>query len=325
MSGIMHGFLVCSLGGVAVAFGSGAALAQNFPTKPIRIIVPYAPGGTSDILSRLTGVEITKAWGQQVIVENRPGANGNLGAELVAKAVPDGYTLLLCDVGALSISPSLYKLTFDPAKDFAPVTMIAYSPHLLVVHPSLPVKTTKELIALAKARPGQLNFAASGIGGAPHLAGVEFEQRAGTKWAYIPYKGGAHAIQELAGGQADFMLNGMLATYPHVNSGKLRLIAVSSKARYPSIPDVPTIGETLAGFESGSWQGVLAPAGTPRDLVMKLSAEFIRVVSTPEMKEKLGAQGAIVATMTPEQFQQFIVAEKARWAKVVSQAGLKLE
>ena len=203
--------------------------------------------------------------------------------------------------------------------------MIAYSPHLLVVHPSLPVKSAKELIALAKARPGQLNFAASGIGGAPHLAGVAFEQRAGTQWAYIPYKGGAHAIQELAGGQADFMLNGMLATYPHVNSGKLKLLAVSSKARYPSIPDVPTIGETLSGFESGSWQGVLAPGGTPRELVLKLNAEFIRIVSTPEMKEKLGAQGAIVATMTPEQFQQFLVAEKARWAKVVAQAGLKLE
>ena len=257
-------FVAASLAGLAPA-----AQAQTYPSKPIRIIVPYPAGGTSDILARSIGQKLTESLGQPVVVENKPGANGNVGAEFVARAAPDGYTMLLADIGALAISPSVYpKLPFDPAKDFAPVTMVAYSPHILVVHPSVPAASVKELVALAKSKPGKLNLAISGVGGAPHLAGVDFALRTGIDWTYIPYKGGAQAIADVAGGQADVTLNGMLATYPLVQGGKLKLLAVSSAKRMSAIPEVPTIAESgIPGFETGSWQGVVAPAGTPREVV----------------------------------------------------------
>src|SRR5215204_4592594 len=273
------------------------AHAQPYPNKPIRIIVPYPPGGTSDILARAIGQKLTDALGQPILVENKPGANGNLGADLVAKSPPDGYTLLLADIGAIAISPSLYKLPFDPVTDFAPVTMVAYSPHILVVHPSVPVSNTKELITLAKSKPGKLNFAASSVGSAPHLAGIEFASRAGVDWAYIPYKGGAQAITDMAGGQADVMFNGMLATYPHVKSGKLKILAVSSAKRMSAIRDVPTVAESagLTGFQTGSWQGILAPLNTPKDVIARLSTEIAKILNTPEMTERLAVQGAEVS------------------------------
>ena len=312
--------LLCALPGLPL-------FAQTYPAKPIRVVVPYPPGGTSDILARLIGVKMTESWGQQVIVENRAGANGNIGAEFVARAAPDGYTALLADIGALAISPSVYpKLPFDPAKDFAPVTMVAYSPHILCVHPSVPVRTVKDLIALAKARPGKLNYGASSLGSAPHLAGIEFALRTGVKWEYIPYKGGAQAIAETVAGQSDVLFNGMLATYPHVKSGRLRILAVSSPKRMAAIPEVPTVAESgLPGFETGSWQGVLAPPGTSKEVVGRLNGEIIRIVGAPDMKEKLASQGADVLTMTPDQFGDFIRKEKARWAKVVKDSGAKFE
>jgi tripartite-type tricarboxylate transporter receptor subunit TctC len=311
----------------AIASGATVLHAQSYPAKPIRIVVPYPPGGTSDILARLIGAKMTESWGQQVIVESRPGANGNIGAELVARSAPDGYVTMLGDIGTLAISPAIYpKLTFDPAKDFAPVTMVAYSPHILCVHPSVPVKTVKELVALAKSRPGKLNYAAASLGGAPHLAGIEFALRTGVSWEYIPYKGGAQAVAETVAGQSEVLFNGMLATYPHVKSGRLRLLAVSSGKRMSSIPDVPTVAESgLPGFETGSWQGVLAPPGTSRDIVAKLNGEIIRIVNAADMKEKLANQGAEVLTMTPEQFGDFIRKEKARWAKVVKDSGAKFD
>jgi tripartite-type tricarboxylate transporter receptor subunit TctC len=303
----------------------GTASAQNYPVKTVRIIVPYPAGGTSDILARLLSAKLNDVFGQTLIVDNRPGANGNIGAELVAKSAPDGYTLLLADLGALTISPSIYKLPFDVVKDFAPVTMVTYSPHLLAVHPSVPVKTVKELVALAKSKPGLLNFAVSGIGGAPHLAGVAFEAQTGVKWTYIPYKGGSDAIIGLASGQADAIFNGMLATYPHVKSGKLKLIAVSSSKRVASIPDVPTVAEAgLKDFETGSWQGVVAAAGTPKDIVGRLNSEISRILGTPDMKENLAKQGAEVYTMTPEQLGNWLKTEIDKWAKVVKAANLKL-
>jgi tripartite-type tricarboxylate transporter receptor subunit TctC len=319
--------LVLAIAGVAVAeLVTSHALAQNYPSKAVRIIVPYPPGGTSDILSRLLSPKLNEAFGQPIVVDNRPGANGNIGADLVAKSAPDGYTMLLADLGALTISPSVYKLPFDVVKDLAPVTMVAYSPHLLAVHPSVPVKTVKELIALAKAKPGQLNFAVSSIGGAPHLAGVAFEAQTGIKWTYIPYKGGSDAIIGLASGQADAIFNGMLATYPHVKSGKLKLIAVSSAKRVAAIPEVPTVAEAgLKDFETGSWQGVVAAAGTPKEVVGRLNAEIIKAFSTAEMKDNLTRQGAEVYTMTPEQLGNWLRAEIAKWAKVVKTANLKLE
>ncbi len=315
------------------AAGAGCALlaavhapAQTFPSKAVRIIVPYPPGGTSDILSRLLSPKLNEVFGQPVVVDNRPGANGNIGADLVAKSPPDGHTLLLADLGALTISPSIYKLPFDPVRDFAPVTMVTYSPHLLAVHPTVPVKTVKELIALAKSKPGLLNFAVSGIGGAPHLAGIAFEAQTGVKWTYIPFKGGSDAIIGLASGQADAIFNGMLATYPHVKSGKLKLLAVSSAKRVASIPEVPTVAEAgLKGFETGSWQGVVAPAGTPKEAVARLNAEITRILNTPEMKENLARQGAEVYTMTSEQLGNWLKSEIEKWAKVVKAANLKLE
>lgn len=304
-----------------------AANAQTYPNKPVTIIVPYPPGGTSDILARSLGQKLGDALGQPVLVQNKPGANGNLGADFVSKSAPDGYTLLLADIGALAISPSLYKLAFDPVTDFSPVTMVAYSPHILVVHPSVPVSNAKELITLAKSKPGKMNFAASSIGSAPHLAGIDFASRAGVDWAYIPYKGGAQAITDMAGGQADVMFNGMLATYPHVKSGKLKILAVSSSKRMSAIPDVPTVAESagLDGFNTGSWQGVLAPPNTPREVVARLSSEIVKILNTADMKERLAVQGAEVLTNTPEQFSTFIRDEKSRWGQVVKAANLKLE
>ncbi len=311
---------------VALAVSASCALAQAFPSKPVRIIVPYGAGGTSDILARGVAPRLQEALGQPVLVENKPGANGNVGADFVAKSTPDGTTVLLADIGALAISPSVYpKLPFDVAKDFAPVVMISYSPHVVAVHPSVPVANLKELIAYAKANPDKLNFAISGVGGAPHLAGIEFASRTGVKWTYIPYKGGAPAVADTIGGQANVVFNGMLATWPAVTGGKLKALAVTSAQRVASAPDTPTVAETLPGFETGSFQGVVAPAGTPREIVARLNAEFAKAVNMPDSKERLAKQGTEVRTGTPEQFGEFIRGEMARWAKVVKDSGAKFE
>lgn len=302
------------------------ACAQAWPAKPVRVIVPFPAGGSSDVLARALGQKLHEAWGQPVIVENRAGANGNVGAGLVARSAPDGYTLLLMDVGALTISPNVYPdLTFDPARDFAPVAMISYSPHVFAVHPSIPAKTLKELIALAKAKPGRLNFATAGAGSAPHLAGIEFALRTGVEWTYIHYKGGGQSITDAVAGHADVLVNGMLPVYPHVRSGRLRALAVSSVKRAAAAPDIPTVAETLPGFETGSWQGVLAPAGTPAEIVSKLNAELRRVLAMPAIKTQLAEQGTEVRADTPAALGNFIRTETARWAKVVKQSGVKIE
>ncbi len=303
------------------------AQAQQFPSKPIRVVVPYAAGGTSDILARQIGPKLTEAWGQPVIVENKPGANGNVGAEFVSKSAPDGYTLLLTDLGGLVISASVYpKLPFNPSKDFSPVVMVSYSPHVLAVHPSVQVKDVKELVAMAKAHPGKLNFAISGIGGAPQLAGIEFAQRTGVDWTYIPYKGGSDAVTGVVGGQAHVLFNGMLATWPSVTGGKLRAIGISSAKRVPAAPDTPTVAEQgLPGFETGSFQGVVGAPGTPREIVMKLNAELTKVLNAADMKERFAKQGTEVRTGTPEDLGKWMTAEQARWAKVVKESGTKFD
>jgi tripartite-type tricarboxylate transporter receptor subunit TctC len=304
-----------------------AAHAQPYPSKPIRIIVPYAPGGTSDILARQIGPKLTEAWGQPVIVENKPGANGNVGADFVAKSTPDGYTLLLTDVGGLVISASVYpKLPFNPAKDFSPVVMVSYSPHVLAVHPSVKASNVKELIALAKANPGKLNFAISGIGGAPQLAGIDFAQRTGVDWTYIPYKGGSDAVAAVAAGQAEVLFNGMLATWPTVQGGRLKALAISSARRMPSAPDTPTVAEQgLPGFETGSFQGVVGPNGVPRETVAKLNGELVKVLNTQEMKERFAKQGTEVRAGTPESLGQWLGTEQAKWARVVKESGAKFD
>jgi len=311
----------------AIAFAAScAALAQSYPSRPIRLIVPYAAGGTSDILARQIGPKLTEAWGQPVVVENRTGANGNVGADFVAKSAPDGYTLLITDLGGLVISASVYKLAFDPSKDFTPVVMVSYSPHVLAVHPSMPVKSVKELVDYARQNPGKLNFAVSGIGGAPHLAGIEFAQRMGVKWTYIPYKGGSDAVAAVAAGQAEVLFNGMLATWPTVQGGRLRALAISAAQRVPTAPETPTVAEQgLPGFETGSFQGIVGPNGIHRDIVSKLNSELIKVLSVEEMKQRFAKQGTAVRTGTPESLGQWLKTEQARWAKVVKESGEKFE
>ena len=311
----------------AALLSAAAAQAQTYPNRPIRIIVPYAAGGTSDILARAIGPKLTDAWGQPVIVENRPGANGNVGADFVAKSAPDGYTLLLTDLGGLVISASVYpSLPFNPAKDFSPVVMVSYSPHVLAVHPSVQVKDVKELIAMAKAHPGKLNFAISGIGGAPQLAGIEFAQRTGVNWTYIPYKGGSDAVTAVVGGQAHVLFNGMLATWPSVTGGRLKALAISSAQRVPSAKDTPTVAEQgLLGFETGSFQGIVGALGTPRDTVTKLNAELTKALNTADMKERFAKLGTDVRTGTPESLGTWMQVEQAKWAKVVKESGTKFD
>jgi len=318
---------VKSLLALAASLFLSLAHAQSYPAKAIRIIVPYAPGGTSDILARQIGPKLTETWGQPVIVENKPGANGNVGADFVAKSAPDGYTLLLTDLGGLVISASVYpKLPFNPAKDFAPVVMVSYSPHVLAVHPSVKANNVNELVAFAKANPGKLNFAISGIGGAPQLAGIEFAQRTGVNWTYIPYKGGSDAVAAVSAGQADVLFNGMLATWPSVQGGRLKAIAISSAKRMPSAPDTPTVAEQgLPGFETGSFQGVVGPNGMPRETVQKLNSQLIKTLSSDEMKERFAKQGTEVRTGTAESLGQWLSSEQAKWARVVKESGAKFD
>ncbi|GAA6119600.1 tripartite tricarboxylate transporter substrate binding protein [Acidovorax sp. FG27] len=315
------------LGVAALLSATTTALAQPaaWPAKPIRLIVPYPPGGSSDIIARSISQPLSELLKQPVIVENKPGANGNLGADFVAKAPADGYSVLLCDVGALAISPSVYtKLQFNPSTDLRGVTMLAYSPHLLVVHPSVKANNLKELIALSKTE--DLNFAVTATGSAPHLAGVALERASGAKWQYVPYKGGVTAIQDTVAGQTQILMNGMLATLPHVQSGKLKVLGVSKATRMPLIGDVPTIAEQgVTGFDSGTWQGILVPKGTPDAVVQQLNKALITVIRSADIRSRLAGQGAEVVTMTPAEQDQFFAKERARWAAVVQAANIRLD
>ena len=319
----MKAGLRCWLAIVPLALCAGA-WAQNFPVKPIRIVVPFPPGGTSDILSRLIGPKLTEKWGQQVIVECRPGAAGAIGHEIVAKSPPDGYTLVLSDVGPLVIVPVLYPKTPYGLQEFSPVTVISYSPHLLCVHPNVPVSTVPQLIALAKKRPGALNYASSPAG-APYLAGLSFAHRNGIKWEYITGRGGAQSIMDVMTGQADVLFNGMLATLPPVKSGKLKLIAVSSAKRHPTLPETPAIAEFMPGFLTGSWQAILAPARTPPEVVARLNAEIARVLFTPEMKDRLQAQGADPIGTPAAESTKFLRDELERFTRLVKETGYKAQ
>jgi tripartite-type tricarboxylate transporter receptor subunit TctC len=302
-----------------------SAGAQAWPNKTIRIVVPYPPGGSSDIIARAISQPLSEALKQTVVVDNKPGANGNTGSDSVARSPADGYTLLLCDVGALAISPSVYtKLPFNPSKDLQGVAMLAYSPHLLVVHPSVPASNLKELVALSQT--SKIDFAVTAMGSAPHLAGVAVEKATQAKWAYIPYKGGSQAVGDTVAGQTHVVMNGMLATLPFVQSGKLKVLGVSKRSRVPLLPDVPTIAEQgIKGFESGTWQGVLAPAGTPPAVLARLSAELTRIIQSPEVSARLASQGAEVSTLNTAEFATFFERERAKWAKVVADGGVTLD
>ena len=303
------------------------AMAQSWPVKPIRMLIPYPAGGTSDILARMIGPKLTAAWGPQILVDNRVGANGNIAIDITARAPADGYTMVLTDLGNLAISPSMYsKLPFDIQRDLAPLAMVSYSAHLLTVHPSVPVKTVKELVNLAKASPGKLNMPV-GLGSAVHLAGLSLEQRTGAKWVYVPTKGGQASILTVATGEGDLLFMGMLQTMPHVRSGRLKLIAISSEKRDPTLPNIPTVAETpgLEGFVTGSYQGIMGPAKVPPAVIGKFNAEVNRIISAAETKEKLAAYGTVPLPMAPQDLGKWLAAERERWAKVVKTSGFKIE
>ncbi|MBM3644321.1 MAG: tripartite tricarboxylate transporter substrate binding protein [Alphaproteobacteria bacterium] len=317
--------LIAGVAGATLA--ASAARSQSWPTKPLRIVIPFAAGGTSDILARLFQPRLQEALGQPVVVENRPGANGNIAVDMIAKSTPDGTSFVLTDLGNLAIAPSVTKVPFDLAKDFAAVTVLAYSPHILAVAPTLAVSTVPELIAHARANKGKLNYVTAGLGSAPHLAGARFAHALGLDWAYIPTKGGAEAIQQVAGSHGDLLFNGMIATLPHVKSGKLKGLAVSSPRRHEAAPELPTVSEAsgLANFVTGTWQGVLAAAGTPAPITARLQAEFARIAALPDVAQRLKELGAEPILRKPAESDAWLQAEAASWARVVKDTGIKLE
>jgi tripartite-type tricarboxylate transporter receptor subunit TctC len=315
-------FFIAAL--VAVA---ACASAQNYPNKPIRLVVPFPAAGTTDILAREVGQRLTVVLGQPVVIDNRPGAAGNIGSDIVAKSAADGYTLLMCTVSSHAINPGLYsKLPYDHIKDFAPVALVARVPNVLEVTPSLPVNTVADLIKLAKEKPGQINFASSGSGTSIHLSGELFKTMAGVDMVHVPYKGSAPALVDLVGGQVQVMFDNLPSSLQQIKAGKLRAVAVTSAQRAPALPDVPTIAESgLPGFEATSWFGVLAPAGTPPEIVKRLNVEIDKWLQTPEAKEKLLAQGAAAAGGSPEDFAAYIRSETDKWAKVIKASGAKVD
>lgn len=308
-----------------VVFVGFAAAQQAYPNKPIRMIVPYPPGGSSDPLARLVGQKLTESWGQQVIIDNRGGGNTVIGTEAVARSVPDGYTILF--VGSPHVvNPNLFPTPYDAIKDFAPVATVTRNETILVVHPSVPVGHLQELIAFAKSRPGQLNYATSSIGGSTHLAAAIFESRVGVRMQHVPYKGGGPALADLVGGQVQLMFATPPPSIPHVKSGRLKAIAVSGESRFRALPQVPTFTEGgLPGMDMKSWWGVLAPAGTPKAIIDKLSAEIARILDMPEISEKIVNMGANALTSTPEQFAALMKVDFERFAKIIKTANIRLE
>lgn len=306
---------------------AGGAWAQAYPTKSIRLVVPFPAAGTTDILAREVAQRLSVSFGQSVIVDNRPGAAGNIGSDIVAKSAPDGYTLLMGTVGTHAINPSLYtKMPYNHVKDFVPIVLVAGVPNVLEVTPSLPVNSVADLIKLAKEKPGQLNFASSGSGTSIHLSGELFKTMTGVDIVHVPYKGSSPAVTDLMGGQVQLMFDNLPSSLAQIKAGKLRAIAVTSAQRAPALPNVPTIAESgLPGFEASSWFGLLAPAGTPPAVVARINADVNQWLQTAEAKEKLLAQGAVPAGGTPEQFAAHIRAETEKWAKVVKVSGAKVD
>jgi tripartite-type tricarboxylate transporter receptor subunit TctC len=323
---IMRGKLRWALGALFACIATVAS-AQSYPNRTIRLVVPFPAAGTTDILARAVAQKLTEALGQAVVVDNRPGAAGNIGSDIVAKSAPDGYTLLMGTVGTHAINPSLYsKMPYDHVKDFVPVVLVAGVPNVLVVNPALPVNSVADLIKLAKDKPGQINFASSGSGTSIHLSGELFKTMAGVDMTHVPYKGSSPALTDLIGGQVQIMFDNLPSALPQIKGGKLRAVAVTSLKRAPALPDVPTINESgVPGFEASSWFGMLAPAGTPAPIVARINAEVNKWLQSADAREKLLSQGAEAAGGPPERFAAHIRAESEKWAKVVKASGAKVD
>ena len=306
---------------------STSSWAQAFPTKPIRFVVPFAPGGSTDTLGRVLGQKLSDSLGQQVVIDNRTGANGNIGMEIVAKAPPDGHTIVLGYIANVAIGPSLYeKLPFDPIRDYEPITLLATSPNVLVAHPGVAVQNLKDVIALARAKPGQINYASASVASVGHLTGELLNQLAGMKMQHVAYKGSGQAVTDLLGGHIQLMFSGFSSTLPHIKSGKLRAIAQTGEKRSPALPDVPTIAEQgFPKFEATAWYGVHAPAKTPKPIVAKLNAEIVKALKLPDVRERLSGLGFEIAASTPEAYASYIRSEIKKWAKVVKASGAKPE
>ncbi|MCC7328349.1 MAG: tripartite tricarboxylate transporter substrate binding protein [Burkholderiales bacterium] len=318
-------FTLAAAGAALLPAVAGAQ--EAWPAKPIRVVVPFPPGGATDIIGRVVAAELGKAFGVSAVVENRAGAGGNIGSELVARSAPDGFTLLIGTVGTHGINTSLYsKLSFDPVKDFAPVTLVATVPNVLVVHPSVPANNVRELVALLKSRPGRLNYASSGNGTSIHLSGELFKSMTRTFMTHIPDRGSSPAVADLLAGQVDLMFDNLPSSLQYIKAGRLRALGVTSAKRAVALPDVPTIAEAgVPGYEASSWFGLVAPAGTPAAIVQKLQQSLSRSLAAPDVREKLQGQGADPVGNTPEAFAQYIQDEIAKWAKVVRASGAKVD
>ena len=306
---------------------AGVPAAQTWPVKPVRLVIPYPPGGGSDTIGRPLAQKIGEGLGQQMVVENRGGANGNIGMEAVARSAPDGYTLVFALSAQLAINPGLYqKLPYDPLRDFAPITLLGEGGYILVVHPSLPAKSVKELLALARARPGQIAYSSSGNGSGGHLAIELLNSMAGIRMLHVPYKGGGPALMDLIAGQVQVLFATQLASWPHVQSGRIRALAVSTAKRPASVPDLPTVSEAgLPGYDSGVWYAVLAPAGTPRDIIMRINGEVARALKQPDYRSLLVNNTIEPIGSPPEQLSQYIKSELAKWARVIKAANVRID
>jgi tripartite-type tricarboxylate transporter receptor subunit TctC len=319
---------LCCAPAIALAVFSTAALPQDagqYPNRPIRVIVPFAPGGGLDISTRLIGQKLTEKWGQNIVVDSRPGAATIVGTEIASKAAPDGYTLLMITT-TFAINPGLYpKLPYDPVKDFTPVTQLNFQPNVVVVAPTFAAKSVKDLIALAKSKPGELTFASPGAGSAPHLSAEMFQRATGVSMIHVPYKGIPPAVTDVLGGRVTMLFTTTISAAPHIKAGKLRALAITSAKRHSSMPDVPTVGETLPSYRAEAFQGMVAPAGVPQAIVNKIAAEVARIVQLPDVAQRFQLDGAEPVGSTPKEFAAFLKAETQKWSKVIKDAGIKPE